>query len=220
MAIKIPGDSIPDSTNLPDGIFDFRGESLEPVETTTGKLAIKAALRVIAPKSHKGLVHYEQFTIGSNDDPQAREAETWASSFGAVQCKKMVTKSGVKFTGELQTVAREWEGQKVSGRVVYTVQPKFNKDGTENPFAGNARSQVKEWFEIGEKVATADAASIAGKATATPKKAPKAAAPPPPSDDDDDEDEEEEPAPKRESKSRTRQPVAANGGDDDDEDDD
>lgn len=217
MAIKIPGDQIPDSTNLPDGIFDFRGESLEPTETSTGKLAIKAALRVIAPKSHKGLVHYEQFTIGSNEDPKAREAETWASSFGAIQCKKMVQKSGVKFTGDLQQVAREWEGQKISGRVVYTVQPKFNKDGTENPFAGNARSQVKDWYEIGEKVAGAEGA-VTPKATAKPPKA--APKPPPPDDDDEDDDEEEAPAPKRESKSRTRQPVAANGGDDDDEDDD
>ena len=81
----------------------------------------------------KGLTHYEQFTIGSNDDPQAREGNTWLSSFGAISLKKMCGKAGVKFAGDVEAVARELEGQKVSGRVVYTVQPKFNKDGTENP---------------------------------------------------------------------------------------
>lgn len=231
MSIKIPGEAIPDSTNLPDGIFDFRIESFEPVETQTGKLALKSALRVTGPKSHKGLVHYEQFTIGSNDDPQAREASTWASSFGAITCKKMCAKAGVKFSGDLENVARELEGQSVTGRVVYTVQPKFNKDGTENPYAGNARSQVKDWYEPGERTAGLGDGGAPAKAAPKAVKAPKA--PPPPADDDDeddappppkakkakaapppdDDDEEDEPAPAP--KSRKARAVAE---DDDDED--
>ena len=91
MAIKIP-EGIPDSTNLLDGIYTFKVESMEPIETSTGKLALKVALRVTkgpnGTTASKGLTHYEQFTIGSNDDPQAREGNTWLSSFGAISLKK------------------------------------------------------------------------------------------------------------------------------------
>lgn len=217
MGIKIP-EGIPDSTNLLDGIYTFKVESMEPIETSTGKLALKVALRVTkgpnGTTASKGLTHYEQFTIGSNDDPQAREGNTWLSSFGAISLKKMCGKAGVKFAGDVEAVARELEGQKVSGRVVYTVQPKFNKDGTENPYAGNARSQVKDWYEVGAEPAATDASPAKPKAAqAEPKKAPKA--PPPPADDDDDDEEEE--APKAKSKSgKASKPAPA----DDDEDDD
>lgn len=212
MGIKIP-EGIPDSTNLPDGRFDFKIESMEPVETSTGKLALKVALRVVGPKTHKGLTHYEQFTIGSNDDPQAREASTWTSSFGAISLKKMCAKAGIKFQGDLEQVASELQGQKVAGRVVYTVQPKFNKDGTENPYAGNPRSQVKDWYEVGEQqAALGESGGGSAKPKAEVKKAPKA--PPPPADDDDDEEEEEAPKATSKSGKKPKPPV------DDDEDDD
>ena len=220
MSIKIPGDVIPESTNLLDGIYDFTVESLEPIETSTGKLALKCQLRVLKGLPNtKGLVHYEMFTIGSNDDPGARETDTWASSFGAIMCRKLCNKAGVKFDGDLQKVARELEGQKVSGKIVYTVQGKFNKDGTENPYAGNARSQVKDWYEIGARVPGADEGAAKGAklaVAAAPKKALKA--PPPPDDNEEEEEEaeeeEEETPPKRGSKSRK----PARTEDEDDED--
>ena len=216
--INVPGEQIPDSTNLLDGYYDFTIESLEPVETSTGKLAIKCAMRVTAPKKCKGLSHFEQFTIGSNDDPQAREDETWAQSFGAIMCKKMLKKAGVAFAGSLEHIAAEAQGTHVSGKVVYTVQAKFNKDGTENPYAGNARSQVKDWYEPGEqtpRVEGTDASPAKKPVAAAPKAAKKPA--PPPADDDDDEEEEEAPKAKLKSGKAKPAPVAA---DDDDEDDD
>ena len=214
--INVPGEQIPDSTNLLDGYYDFTIESLEPVETQTGKLAIKTVLRVTAPKKCKGLSHFEQFTIGSNDDPMAREDETWAQSFGAIMCKKMLKKAGVAFAGSLEHIAAEAQGTHVSGKIVYTVQPKFNKDGTENPYAGNARSQVKDWYEVGEQQPRVEGSAKSGGKPAKP--APKPAKPAPPPADDDDEDEEEE-APKAKSKSGKAKP-AKPPVDDDDEDDD
>lgn len=215
MGINIPGEQIPDSTNLLDGFYDFKVESMEPVTTQTGKLAIKVAMRVQSPKKCKGLTHYEQFTIGSNDDPEAREPETWGQSFGAISLKKLCKKAGVAFAGALEHVAAEMQGRAVSGKVVYTVQPKYNKDGTENPYAGNARSQVKDWYEVGEQTPRLEG----GKADAPAvKAAPKVVkAPPPPADDDEDEEDE---APKARSKSSKSVAAKRPAVDEDDEDDD
>jgi len=198
--VRIPGKLIPDSSNLPDGVYLLRVEGFDVAESYDGYLQFKAQLRVEEPKSHKGLPHFEQWTIGHVKDPNANDDATW-KRFPATCCKQFVTRAGASFDGDPEDVAAELRGQRVMGRLVNTINPAKNRDGTPNPYAGETRCQVKDWYEPGEKDAALSAVDSRGpsKARTAPKRRP-------------DEDDDETPAPKRATK-----PASIVDEDDDDD---
>ena len=189
--MKIPGKAVPDSSNLPDGIYLFGVENFSVAESKDGYVQFHAQLRALQPKSHKGLPHFESWTIGHKDDPSADDELTW-KRFPATRCKQFVTRAGVEFDGDPEDVARQLHGQKVMGRIVNTIQAKFNRDGTENPYAGNVQCQAKEWYEPGDKEAeVTEQAAPSGKRPAKSTRAAKA------EEVEEEEEEEAEEPPKR-----------------------
>ena len=115
----------------------------------------------------------------------------------------MCGKAGVKFAGDVEAVARELEGQKVSGRVV--CPPRCSRSSTRTaPRIPFNNAEPGEGLVRGRRfrgAATEGGPAKPKAAQAEPKKAPKA--PPPPADDDDDDEEEEAPG----QKSKSGRPV-------------
>src|SRR6266850_6682810 len=86
---------VPESSTVPDGGYVLDIHKVEPATTGTGKKSYKAQLKVVEPKKYKGSMLFENFTIGSDEDPDADEQDTWDTSMGAKQFKQMVEKAGV-----------------------------------------------------------------------------------------------------------------------------
>lgn len=182
MGRLIPFGNIPDSNVFPDGIFRLKLEKAEPVMTKeregkVSKLMYKTTSKVVEPKSHAGLLYFEQFVIGTETDPDAENLETWQTSFGARNFKKLTAKLGVPFGDEEdeESYLNAIRGGEYLATIVQKVEPDKKSDGSDNPYKGTVRNNTTAYWALGEKDATLtnghDKPATGAKRTATPAKA-------------------------------------------------
>lgn len=158
MSRLIPFGNIPDSSLLPDGIFRLKLAKVEAVMTASrdgkaSKLMYKTMSQVIEPKSHAGLMYFEQFVIGTEDDPEAEELSTWQTSFGARNWKKLCAKTNVPYGDEEDedTYLANLKGAEYLATVIQKVEPDKLKNGEDNPYKGRVNNQTTAFWSIGEK---------------------------------------------------------------------
>lgn len=192
MSRLIPFGNVPDSNVFPDGIFRLKIEKIEAVMTKeregkASKLMYKTTSKVVEPKAHAGLLYFDQFVIGTEDDPEAEELLTWQTSFGARNFKKLCAKTGVPMADEEdeESYLNNLKGAEYLATIVQKIEPdKKNINGVEvdNPYKGQVRNNTTAYWAIGEKdaalsnghdkPATRGARTTAAKAPADGKPAP------------------------------------------------
>lgn len=153
MGRRIPLGSIPKSTILPEGIAHFRVKKFEATQTKGSddkpqKLMYKAIYDVVEPDTHSGLSYFDNFVIGSDDDPAAEEFSTWAKSFGGRNLRALTDACNVAFGDEVDDdmLCKEIEGAEFLGKIVQKVD-----DGKRNPeYKGNVRNETKGYFPLGK----------------------------------------------------------------------
>jgi hypothetical protein len=137
---------------LPMGTLVMEIESLE--EALIGKqgqekYGWKANMKVVDPINAAGITHDEAFFIGTDDDPNADNEDTWIKKAGRL--KSFCECIGVVVEGaDSDVVSSEAKGRRIVGVVSHRMQPEFNRDGSPNQYAGNPRAEVR-WFAEGEK---------------------------------------------------------------------
>lgn len=138
--------------NLPGGVLEFETVRLEEaVKGAENLFCYVATLRVVAPEQSAGVEHQETFFIGTSEDPNAEQAETWIKRAGRL--KQYVEKSGVAFEGaDMEMVASEIQQTHVLANVEQKHEPEMKK-GEPNPYAGRVRSNVRGWLAVGEREA-------------------------------------------------------------------
>lgn len=157
MSRVIPFGSIPDSNILPDGVYRLKIDKLEEVmskerEGKVSKLMYKLTSKVVEPASHKGLFFNEFFTIGTEDDPEAEELNTWQTSIGGRALKRLSAKLGVPTGDEEDSDAflNAVKGVEYLATIITKTEP-AEKNGQPNPYAGRVNNNVTAYWSLGER---------------------------------------------------------------------
>jgi hypothetical protein len=188
MGAKPPWKDIPDTNLVPADAYEVTVRELAETMSKAGedqksKLMYVATLRITAPKAFTGLQLYDRFTIGTNDDPHAKDPETWKGSFAARRMKQFVKAIKIPLGDDMDDTMEAAEGQKCIAMVNLDPKRKDPKTGREY---GESNS-IAAYYELGTPNVVVGGMKAAGPAVpakpATPKKAAKV----------EDEEEEETP---------------------------
>jgi hypothetical protein len=162
MSRIVPLGNIPDSNIVPDGTYHLKVVELKSDTTKVkedddnprpARLFYRLAAQIVAPAAYKGQFYREDFYIGTDEDPDAEQLDTWSSSFGARNFKKFLKATGVAFGDEEDddSLAAAVKGQEYLATIVQKIEPEKRKDGSENPYKGQARNNVTGYWIVGEK---------------------------------------------------------------------
>lgn len=136
------------SLTLPAINYNVRVERLEEALTQdTNKLMFKLTTTITEPAEFAGLRLYDNFVMGSEDDPNADNAETWKSVTGK-RFHRFVKKTEVPYEASESTdvfFARAIGAELTVG----TVQ---KIDTGNNPkYAGRTQTKISQYFRLGER---------------------------------------------------------------------
>lgn len=206
----------PDSNVVPEGMYLTKIVKITEKHSKAGKLMMSAQYQIQEPKALKGQMIFENFVLGTDEDPEAENVATFKNSIGARAYKNLLKKAGVSVekTDEVDDIA-----QKAAGcEIMLSVQQNEQQEG---PYKGQLQNRIAAYYEPGER--EPQVTGEGGKAAAKPAAA-KKPKPAPVDDDDEDDDEEEAPAPKKKPgpkpKPKVEEEEEEDDEDDEDEDDD
>lgn len=143
---------IPDWTGqFPPGRAHVRIESIDDVErTSTGKYQIRVTLRGLEPVDVADQPHFERFVIGTNEDPEADDPNSW-KGIAARRYKDMLKKAGIEASGSVEKDTVAAVGQALGILVSNEEQRANNRDGSPNPYAGRIQASIRSFFIYGEQ---------------------------------------------------------------------
>lgn len=222
MGKKVPWGDVQESSLVPDGCYHVKCESITAKKTKeANKLMYDPVYRIIAPKGFKGLPVFDHYVIGSDEDPAAKDPDTWKGAIGARNMKRAFKKMGLDVGGtrDIDELINEAEGQELLLLVSIETQKK-------GQYKGRKQNRIDSYYAIGEHEVgieepdedddegddDEDEAPSPKKRALKKKSAPADDDDEPEDDDEEEEEEEEEPAPKKKAKAK-KAPV------EDDEDD-
>lgn len=205
MGVKVPWGDIPDFSMLPKGIYQLAIKALEPYNKQgNNKLIVKGTFEAIEPDSFAGMTFREYFTIGSDEDPEAEDPETWKRTSGSRKLTRILKKANVDLAEELDDTCANAPGAEFMASVEVEEQAEGEYAGRKNNRIGSvyeAGSMDPVILEEGAKPAKKPALKPVAKAPApAPARRPvRMVDPAPPAEDEEVEEieEEEEEAPRR-----------------------
>jgi hypothetical protein len=179
MPRNLPWDEIPDTNVVPGGLYPLKGVSLEEVRTRElGKLMYKVCVQIMDDprvQDFSGMLIFEQFTIGSDTDPDALELNTWKKSFGARLMKQMISASQIAERADMDKICANFKDHQFIGNVSYSLD-------TSEEYKGTPRNRMTSYYKMGEREVGIDPKSYAEYkgGSAAGVVAPNVMAPPPP----------------------------------------
>jgi len=116
MGAKPPWKDIPDTTLVPAGAYEVVVKELadtmsKSTDTARAKLMYVAQLKIAEPKGYKGQIIFDRFTIGTNDDPEGTDRETWKSSIAARRMKQFLKACKIDLGDDMDDTIEAVEGQ-------------------------------------------------------------------------------------------------------------
>lgn len=147
MARSWPVESIPDSSVVPDGVYLLTIASFEEKQNRKGGLMYAGEFRVVEPQAFAGSPLYENFSIGTEEDQEAEDPETWKASVGARILKRVFKAAGVEASDDIDDMIAAAEQQHVTAIVARVVD-----DGKNDPqYKGRERNRITAWYAPGER---------------------------------------------------------------------
>lgn len=143
MGRAVAWESIPDQNVLASGVYEVVIDDVEERRSRSGLLMYTMILGPVAPIMG-GPSHFENFVIGTQDDPNADDPQTWANSVGARILKRALRAAQVPLEDDLDAVLMTAAGQ----HVVIAVSVETE---TEGPYAGRQRNRISGWYSPGER---------------------------------------------------------------------
>ncbi len=158
MPRQLPWDEIPDTNVVPGGLYPLKAVSLEEVRTRElNKLMYKVCVQIMDdPRvaDFSGMLIFEQFTIGSDTDPEANELNTWKKSFGARLMKQMINASQIPERADMDKICAGFADHQFIGNVSYSL------DQSEE-YKGTPRNRMTSYYKMGEREVGIDPKSFA-----------------------------------------------------------
>lgn len=155
MGKKWPNESVSASGSiLPDKMYTVKVIEGEETESRGGKYAIAIRSRVISPAKFKNRPLNFTFYIGTDDDLEADNEETWTTSFAASRYKSFLMAAEVVETGDIEEELEEAGGKRLvvdaghhedaeSGRKYQDVNA-FYKEGEQEESETDAESDADD----------------------------------------------------------------------------
>jgi len=155
-------DEVPDLGALvPGGTYVVTIEDIEKgVSSGSGnkpqKLMYSMTVRITEPEAYIDNPLYDNFVIGSDEDPYAQSEETWKASMGARRFKQLVKASQVPLDGVDSGMAPEDQTDQIielvrEQPVVVSVDVETD-DGTRDPrFKGRKRNRTTGYYPLGTR---------------------------------------------------------------------
>jgi hypothetical protein len=179
MGRQMPWDEIPDSNVFPTGSYQVIGVKLEEVFSNNGKLMYAMDVAVVEhPRTtpYTNMHYFENFVIGSDDDPEANVSGTWVQSVGAKRMKQMLNAAQIAEKADMDKICAGFTGtQFVLGLLAYKEKEK-NRDGSPNEYAGIERNRSTGFYKIGAKGPGIDETKPTGGVAAVAQQPPPAPA--------------------------------------------
>ena len=156
---RVNWNDIPDTMMLPAGKLLLQITEIEEVVSGSGKLMYKHKLTAIEPVEVAGMIHFENFVIGTDDDPLADSPNTWRASIGAKRMKNMYTKARVPFSESMFATMAAARG------AMFVAKTVVKKDNDPNSkYFGQEQTNITTCYVVGEVVPALDgnAPGVAG----------------------------------------------------------
>ena len=159
--MRIPRDEIQENTVVPDGVYLVRIEELEKSATKgsegaklpAGVKMFNLTARIKEPKEFAGLALRDNFCVGTEDDPDALDPETWKSpkAIGCMRFEKLLKAAKIQSDDDDEdaqpNIMSEIEGQECLAQAVYE-----KDDGSRDPrYKGRERNRISGWYPIGDR---------------------------------------------------------------------
>lgn len=161
MSRIVPFNHIPDSSVFPDGIYRLTVEKFDVTQTKERegkqqKFMFALTGKIVAPEQYKNMLYSEYFVIGTEQDPDAEQVETWQSSIGARSFKRFVKALGIPVGDEedAESLAASIRGAEFLATIVTKVEPdtkKINGVEQDNPYKGRVNNNTSAYWKVGEK---------------------------------------------------------------------
>lgn len=147
MSTSVPWDIIPDDQGviLSSGLKKLAIDNMEETSSNNGKYMIKAVFKVMEPANEEGLLYFDRFVIGSNEDLGAKDPETWAKAMGAKIFKQVMEKAGVPRKNTVEEMCHAARGCQVLADIGIEVETKEGK------YKGKERNRARKWYRVGER---------------------------------------------------------------------
>jgi len=153
-------DEVPDVGALvPDGTYVVDIEDIEKGQSREmSKLLYSPVMRIVEPVGYADMPLYDNFTIGSKDDPGAESEETWKASIGARRFKQLVKASQVQLDGIDPNAAPEDQADQtieyVRGQqIVVSVEVETDSGENDPKFKGRKRNRITGYYPLGTREA-------------------------------------------------------------------
>ena len=145
-----PWDEIPESAVVPTDAYLASIESMaEELSQSSGKLMYSTAFKIMEPTAHAGLNLFERFVIGSDEDPEAEDPETWKKSVGARRLKRCLKAAQIPLDQNMDQVMALAIDQVVILMVQEYKEPDVDRAGNPSEYAGQPRNKINAFHPIG-----------------------------------------------------------------------
>lgn len=144
MARRNIPDDVPEAGLLPDGRFEMKIVEATEGESKDHRYQILIRHDVVKPKSCGGMPYFERFTVGTEEDAEAQEEDTWRKSYGARLLKTLSKRAGVPFVGDPAKVLKKLIDKNVGLRVVQETD-----NDEDSKYFGSTNNRTKQYMEIG-----------------------------------------------------------------------
>ena len=146
-----PLSQVPDRIILDAGAYELTIENVEEALSKTDKLMYKAELRVAGPNGVPGIgmPQFENFVIGTDEDLNADDPNTWLKSRGASRLKQLLKAAQVEIGDDVDECIAQALGQSIVARIIAFTEPDLNRDKTPNEYAGQPRNRIASFHPLG-----------------------------------------------------------------------
>ena len=154
MGRQVNWDDVPDVGQLlPKGIYvlsiadiEERSTNINPETGIGGKLMYSPEFRVVEPADFADSPLYDNFVIGTDDDPEAGMEETWQKSFGSRRFKQLIKMANVPADSDIDNVIASLRDQ----QVVADVDVEEDTDEA-SKYYGRKQNRIRGFYQLGTR---------------------------------------------------------------------
>ena len=148
MGRTVNWNDVPDVGQLLDqGIYVMSIEDIEEKSSQqTNKLMYSATFRVVEPEEFADMPAYDNFVIGTDDDPEAGMQETWNKSFGSRRFKQLIKMANVPQDNDIDNVIAALRDQ----QVVVDLQIEEDTD-PQSKYHGRKQNRIRGFYQLGTR---------------------------------------------------------------------
>jgi hypothetical protein len=145
----------PQSASFPEGLYEAVIEELRDEPSSTGKRMFALVARIVGG-DYDGWPYYENYVIGTRDDPDGVHPKSW-KRLPAINLRKLLEKAQVPISNDMDAVCLQAVDQHVVLDLI-----EYEDEGGEGreQYKGQMRNRVRRYYAVGEvPTGTATAAS-------------------------------------------------------------